>query len=371
MIVTIGVKPRISRNPLIAKAQVMFYRRGDLKAVLAAALLMPLLVTPLEAQQGVLVPSKPGWKVKGNISKDKEMSGIACIVTGKNTRKCLVAVDEGNFGLFISLTGRVVEQDDKIRLAPEVSGEELDAEGVAYDPATTSFYVIGSYGKPRHSCSKDNPSASRLVRIPVSSSTGRPSFDYKIKLSDPAWVPKEVEAAQELKQAMTASAQIGPYVDQCLASDKAPGQKAQPGANVEGLAVYKSSLFVGFRGPVHGDTAYLLMFDRDAAFKEKHPRAETVPLRLGNGIGVRDLAAVDDGLLILSGPMDDIAGDAAIYHFEPSSRVLRRLGTLPNLTDKAKPEGLLVLQETATSYDVLVLSDSADNGAPAEFSVPK
>jgi hypothetical protein len=130
-------------------------------------------------------------------------------------------------------------------------------------------------------------------------------------------------------------------------------------------------VFVGFRGPVDGDTAYLLAFDRSSLFEPQLRNDATIPIKLGSGKGVRDLAAVADGLLVLSGPEDDESGQAAIHHFDPKTQAIVLLGTLGGLPKKAKPEALLVLSEDAPDYQVLVLSDGVSNGSPLEYKVPK
>jgi hypothetical protein len=156
-----------------------------------------------------------------------------------------------------------------------------------------------------------------LVRLPIDTQPGQLVFDYKSNLADPTWVAKGIEVAKSLEPAMLKSLQIGKHVNKCLGtkpSKKKEGNfEHQQGANIEGLAILDGSLFVGFRGPVHIDTAYLLKFARDAVFREEPADGTTIPLKLGTGIGIRDLAAVKEGLLVLSGPEDDDPGHAAIH----------------------------------------------------------
>jgi hypothetical protein len=147
--------------------------------------------------------------------------------------------------------------------------------------------------------------------------------------------------------------------------------KPAQGANIEGIAVFGDTVFVGFRGPVDGDTAYLLAFDRKSLFEKELSGDKTIPIKLGPGKGVRDLAAVASGLLVLSGPEDDEPGQAAIHHFNPTTQAIALLGTLAGLPKKAKPEALLVLSEDGPEYQVLVLSDGVLNGSPLEYKVPK
>jgi hypothetical protein len=317
-----------------------------------------------------LSPEPSEWSVEGKIPKSKDISGIACLPPGDGRRRCLIAVDGGFSAVFVSLGGGTIRVIEKIRLAPETSDQELDAEGVAYDETTKAFYVVGSHGRPRHHCDQDNPSSIGLVRVPVSPTTGRPDYDYKSGIGDPKWVAPQIDLSKHVLAAMKKSPQLAPYVDKCLQSRK--GDRAdEHGANIEGLAFLGTTVYFGFRGPVNGETAYLLALDRDGLFQSQPPEGTTIPVNLGSGMGVRDLATVEGGLLILSGPEEDVAGSAGLHFFDPSTRAATPLGELPVIQPKAKPEALLVLKETDTKYRVLILSDGVKNGAPTEFSVPK
>jgi hypothetical protein len=317
-----------------------------------------------------LQPVEPAWRVDGQISSGKDISGIACVPPTSGPRRCLLAVDEGFSAVFVSLDGRTIKQDDTIRLAPEVNKQEIDAEGAAYDEQTRAFYVIGSHGRPRHKCKRANPSSYNLARLPVNPATGRPDFDYASGVNNPDWVAPQITLSRHIGPAMHRSAELSPNVEKCLPS-KTGNFPNEHGANIEGIALVGKTLYVGFRGPVAGDTAYLLAFDRDGLFQPQPLAAVTIPVKLGSWMGVRDLAAVKEGLLILSGPEDDVPGSAAIHRFDPQTRAVTLLGNLPAIAPKAKPEALLVLDQADDSYRVLILSDGVNNGAPTEFVVPK
>lgn len=348
-------------------------RRAFLIACIAMTVSIGAIASAAQAQTEALKPTAPGWDI-GKISKGKDISGIACVKLGADKQGCIIAVDEEASAAFVTIQGKTIKQNDKIRLAPEKDDEEFDAEGAAYDPQTKSFYVIGSHGKSRHEC-RANPSSFRLVRIPIDAATGRPTFDYKKNLADPAWVAPEVEVAKDIKPAMLASTKIGPHVDKCLGTKPSKKKKGdfahEQGANVEGFAILGTRAFVGFRGPVIGGTAFLLAFDRDALFTSGTPTATTIEIALGAGMGIRDLAPVADGLLVLSGPEDDDPGKAAIHYFHAASGKVTPLGLVPDPQHDGKPEALLLLDETDAAYRVLVMSDSADNGDPTEFVVAK
>jgi len=337
---------------------------------LARTLIVLLLGYPIPAAGQPLSPEPREWRVKGELPGDKDISGIACLPPGEGRRRCLIAVDEGYAAVFVSLSSKSIRVIREIRLAPDVPKEELDAEGAAYDAATKAFYIVGSHGRRRHKCDNENSSSLALVRVPVSPITGRPDYDYASGIADPNWIAPQIRTSPHILAAMKKSQQLAPYVDKCLPSQW--GQHANGhGTNIEGIAVLDAMLYVGFRGPVVDGMAYLLALNRDALFRKEAPDGETIPIALGKGMGVRDLAAVANGLLILSGPEDDVPGSAAIHRFDPKTRAMTFLGELPDIAPKAKPEALLVLEESKLAYRVLILSDGVKKGAPTEFVVPK
>jgi hypothetical protein len=144
------------------------------------------------------------------------------------------------------------------------------------------------------------------------------------------------------------------------------------GIDIEGLTTIGDALLVGFRGPVlrHGfapvlrmrfdapDTGYLLF----------------VPL---DGRGVRDLATVADGILVLAGPTGDSDQSHRLYRWNGLDCVpgsggaggrLDYLGDVP-AAPGGKAEAMAVLDESADTYVVLFFYDSRPNGEPRRFIV--
>ena len=168
---------------------------------------------------------------------------------------------------------RTIKQDGELKLVAKVKGQELDAEGVAFvgKGNDNAFYVVGSHGKKRCTCD-DNPSSLNLIRVPINPSTGRLEPDDGTGVAPPAWV-----APQNIMPAMQRSQHLGNRANACLGTkppqpkkDKdCKGFKPAQGANIEGIAVFGDTVFLGFRGPVDGGTAYLLAFDRTSLFKDK------------------------------------------------------------------------------------------------------
>ena len=109
----------------------------------------------------------------------------------------------------------------------------------------------------------------------------------------------------------------------------------------------------------------------DAAFGNAPARPQVFPIRLGDGMGVRDLAAVADGFLVLSGPEADRPGEPSLFFWDGQSGAPVSLGMLGGVPSHAKPEAVLVLAEDMDAYRLLVMSDGIPGGAPTEYRVPK
>src|SRR5690606_34364046 len=141
------------------------------------------------------------------------------------------------------------------------------------------------------------------------------------------------------------------------------------GIDIEGIAYRQGQLFLGFRGPVLREnfaTVMVLLMDDPTSYDLRF-------IQLG-GRGIRDLTAVSDGFLVIGGPIGDGEGTYELYWWDgedqipgagaPQGKVLR-LGTL---SSSAKAEGITVLSETDTTYEVLVVYDGSRRAR--QFTVP-
>ena len=78
---------------------------------------------------------------------------------------------------------------------------------------------------------------------------------------------------------------------------------------IEGIAVSGEDALFGLRSPCVGANAYVMRVPLAALFQDAVPVGSTSELALGDNVGVRDLAKVEGGVLILSGRSDDDRGD--------------------------------------------------------------
>jgi hypothetical protein len=150
------------------------------------------------------------------------------------------------------------------------------------------------------------------------------------------------------------------------------------GVDIEGIAVRDGLLYIGFRGPVLRDNYVPIMIGR---FGPPFSDASLVFVQLG-GRGVRDLTPVRDGFLILAGPVGDGPGSYQLYFWDgrdclPGQRVpeekagrIELLGEVA--TDaNAKAEGVAVLEESNSAYEVLIVFDGVKNGGATRYRVAK
>ena len=118
----------------------------------------------------------------------------------------------------------------------------------------------------------------------------------------------------------------------------------------------------------------MLRVAEDAVFGTADPNLAVFRLHLGQDandrdLGIRDLATVSDGFLVLAGPAlpegDDAEGSGVAYHWQEDVEP-RKLSDVGLRRRGVKPEGLLVLSEDSGAYRVLVIHDGAPGGAPLD-----
>jgi hypothetical protein len=331
--------------------------------VCAASLMLMLAAADRASVAETLTPVATEWKVQPKFKKSVEartnLSGAACVPTEPPFVSCLIVNDQKKYAQFFAIDGATIVPGALIRLAGDETEGDPDAEGAAY--ADGFFYVIGSHGRSRHG-DKAKDSSYAVFRFPVDRTTGRPPFQP----SDDEVVG--VASSGRLRGAVAQGAGISEFYDQPL---------AKGGVNIEGIAVKDGRMYLGLRGPSVDGYAFILGVDADATFtKDQDLAAVVARLRLGKDTGIRDLAAVRDGVLVLSGPVNEQQVDPALFHWNEKTGVLKELGVLrlpQSLKDsKAKAEILLVLEDQAsTPWRVLIMFDGPENGAPIEYLVPR
>jgi hypothetical protein len=319
---------------------------------------------------------KGEWTVKGDLVGKKgkvteDLSGIACTTQTGFPRTCLIIDDELQAAQVVTLT------DGKIKAGPMIpliddkfdgKAVELDGEGVAF--ADNYFYVIGSHGRPRHdkdATDQAKEDARVAVGLAASSKLVRLKFDPATGEIAPE---PAVPPSTALAKLIAAEALFAPFKDKPL---------EEGGITIEGVAVLRDRLFAGFRGPVIGGSAVIMSVALGHLFDGQPPQTKQQQLKLGDGRGVRDLAAFDNGILILAGPVASVRGTYSIFRWDGSRDQAKLLADLPDYLSKEKkkkeqkqykPEALLPLDRSTKGVRVLLLLDSAKQGKPRAVRIP-
>ena len=360
------MKPPANQHPLRASRLARLLSASGLAFILAGAQAQPSAEPPL-----VQPTSKPWDSGKGfAFEKDepktrKALSGIACTKNKAQERVCLMVFDEGWQARFATLgNNKLVIDPEEVELK-NPKKKELDAEGAATDG--TYFYVTGSHSAKREGC-VENKHSRHVIRFRLDPATGRAQPSPEGKLVDHP-------GKGDLWRIMKSLAELKNYVRK--------GNHC--GVDIEGLAVSNGRLYFGFRSP-----AAILSVDADAFFKGEEPRSNVTLIELGAGRGIRDMVAVENGFLLLTGPDDDQKNKSTVNWkidwWDGKSVTPKTLAQLDlsGLTtprtlqtgkreckdnDERKPEAITALDETPQAYKLLILSDGMCDGGAMTFTV--
>ncbi len=326
----------------------------------------------LPVSTGAPIPvARPFATVETKDTTPRGMSGLACLPPEKGVYACLAVNDEERFAEWARFDGKTLvptgqrlqlltpakqQKDDIVGTRPRGLCDQADDfgefDGEAIAIAGDRIYVTGS-----HACSrakgKFRPSSFILARARATAQTLE---------------ARDVERSWRLANVIGHSP---------LAS--AFGEAGDGGAGIEGLALVGNRLYLGFRTPATANTAIILSVAVTDLFtpgdQPATAKPEVLTLALGPNTGIRDLAALDDGrLLVLSGPADSAAGAYLIHLLTPGngkSRPLVELKTDATGEKKdrggreiPKAEAIAVLDQTKDAVTLLVMYDNIDDGGP-------
>lgn len=291
---------------------------------------------------------------KGNVKENEDISAIALVKGGM----FIGADEEGSIQFLSRQSDQLYEVKGTTVL---VEDGEVDIEAMTTGP--NSLYVLGSHSYKRKTVKADKKHSKNRKRL--TEVKAEPSRDAVFKLTigekGAAKVVKKVSLRGLLNN------------DKYLRLFSSIPSK-ENGIDIEGLAYHDGQLYAGFRGPVlRGNYAPVLIFNFD--------KIDDYEIRFVNlnGYGIRDIQRVKDGFLVLSGPVGDAPEPGKLYFWDGKDGVAGKdhpvaapkfLGLIPGAPG-SKAEGLAVQGETAGSYNVIIVYDSAKNGDAKLFSVKK
>lgn len=296
-------------------------------------------------------------KIVGHIyDDDRKNKNISAIeVVGD---RLIVGADEGNKIKVLKHNGDAYAVEYGISLSND---KEIDIEGISYEDGIV--YVVGSHSFKRKEIQADRMYAQNRIAIGDLSSELQRDQLFRLNLNpDPTIERTSLRSIIESDKILQLFS-------------KTPSK--ENGIDIEGIAVFNGLLYVGFRGPVLRDN-WVPILKYKFANPITHP--ELVFVNLG-GRGVRDLTRVKDGFLILAGPVGDGLGLYQVYFWDggvqqsgiPTADRIGRielLGKIP-VDDDMKAEGIALLKESNSDYEVLIVFDGVENGAPTRFRIIK
>lgn len=280
-----------------------------------------------------------------------------CLRSATGAHLLLVSDEQksGRFLRFATLADQVLQPGRIVFLFPISSGKEADTEAAAYSAG--EFYVIGSHGVAK----KDptyQPDRTWTFRLPTTATSSdqieRSNSQGAILLSLP-----------ELKSAACGKTSPPP----CLSLQEG-------GVNVEGLALSQGQAWIGLRAPLLGEEAVVVQVGRDSLFRGVPGQSSLYRVAPGEGRGIRDIAAVEEGFLLLTGKArpeedDESPMPATVLLWRGDQQPPIPISTLTDTASIEKPEAILVLEEDSKKWRVLILGEGKQSIEPLEYILPK
>jgi hypothetical protein len=228
--------------------------------------------------------------------------------------------------------------------------EETDIEALAYGGG--HLYAVGSHAyrrrrlKPELSVRRNRE---RLLQI-----ESQPGRNHLFRLAFDAASGTMAQAESiDLSKRLRKEPLLRPFYGL---------PRRENGIDIEGMAWSGKRLYLGFRGPVLRDNyvpVMELVFDK--------PKAYNILLVRLDGQGIRDMAALDQGLLILSGPVNDAPGPFRLWWWDGADQVpgkgreiqpTRLLGAV-STHGGARANGLALLGEQHGLAEILLLYETS------------
>ena len=280
----------------------------------------------------------------GDIDAGTDLSGV--VVAGDYL---VLGADEGHSLQFLRRDGENGSWRLEKRLALAKRDQETDIEAITANGG--HLYVIGSHSarrkrlKPEHSLRKNRERMLQVQSDVARNRLFRIAFDVD---SGAVGKVEQIDLSKRLRKDPLLKLFVG-----------IPSK--ENGIDIEGLAFRDGRLYVGCRGPVLRDNYVPVMtldFDRPKQYSLRFVRLD--------GQGIRDMVALAEGVLILSGPVNDAPGPFCLWWWDGNDQVPGKdrptseaalIGQV-STSGGAKAEGLALLAEEPGTAQVLVVYDT-------------
>lgn len=295
--------------------------------------------------------------IEGSVHESRDLSGAVA-----HGPYLVVGSDEGDSIQVLEPTASGYRAARTFSLR---NGGELDIEGLARRQQT--YYVLGSHSRrrPRVKTSRSyNRNRKNLLASSIGAGGARTKI-YRFQLDPGKGNPPARVEHISLGRLFEQHPVLAPFVS-------LPSK--ENGIDIEGIALEGERLVLGFRGPrLRGGWVPVLKLPFSSP-----QTAELLFVHL-NGRGIRDMVAVDDGFLVLAGPVGDSPLSFQLYHWNgrdclpgkgsPGGRTLL-LGEVPAPAG-ASPEALVLLETQQRAYRLLLLDDGIKNGRPRIYRIER
>ncbi|HEX5732971.1 MAG TPA: DUF3616 domain-containing protein [Blastocatellia bacterium] len=273
--------------------------------------------------------------------------------------------------------------------------EEADLEGLDYKDGY--LWLVGSHSLKRKKADDEDSEKDNIKNLANVSSDGNRFLLARIPIVEEGGtyvLKKEVEQEGEKRTAaLLDCTATGSRLTEVIECDKhlkkflsVPGK--DNGFDIEGLARVGDRVFVGLRGPVLRGWAVILELEPEVSKEDSSKLKLKVIdpddgsiyrkhfLKL-DGLGIRDMFAQGDDLLILAGPTMELDGPVTVYRWKGGARPenesvvfpdeVPEVGAIPFGVEEDKgkdhAEGMTLFSAQGhQSASVLVVYDSASKG---------
>jgi len=329
----------------------------DLRPAAAVALTITLVccaLAPLRAE----TPAEP-IRLTGEIYRGEDLSAIVAI-----GQFLVIGSDEGSRIQILEpdeTPGSYRPRETPIQLLR--GDQEIDIEAMAF--ADGVLYVLGSHSIKRKLIDPDGEYVENRALLETVSPEPHRKKLFRVEVDEESGLLASTIDVVSLETVLKEDPVLGPFT-------RIPA--VENGVNIEGLAADGRMLYLGFRSPVlrEGYVPVMLMrFDKPEDHELRFVRLK--------GSGVRSLARVADGFLVLAAPERGAETQSAIYHWNGLDQVPgagKRQGRVERLLELAPvrggtPEGLTVVAEREDYYEVIVVHDGIPGGHPLRLRVPR
>jgi len=296
-----------------------------------------------------------------------ENSDISAIAAA-DSNHALIGTDEGNYAQFCLISQAkisiIINHPVKslVKLLPGSANSEADIEGITV--IGNSFYITGSHGLAQKS-GEFQRSRHNCFRFGIDPETGT-------KIGN-------VETST-LRDVLQKDPVLCPYYKKVL---------QQQGVNIEALAAKGNKLYFGLRSPNLGGNAYIIEITPEELFNSGNNKKYRLhSVHLGKALGIREMVSINTGFVIIAGNAGSEPGDSKkpdtktnvkdwspdrpydLYFWDGAEKI-ERIGAIPVDDRGYKAEAMMVLNETRSKVELLILFDGPDGGSPTVYSIKK